>query len=78
MAYYNNNEVSENMVFVTDVNDTASDILDELRPEYIRLAEYIEENIPNGRLRSLALTNLEQSLMWAVNATVHADEKDLT
>lgn len=32
------------------------------------LIKYIEENVPAGRHRSVALTNYEQAAMWAVKA----------
>lgn len=32
--------------------------------------EAIEQNEPSTRERSLAITNLEQSLMWAIKAVV--------
>lgn len=37
------------------------------------LAEFIEEFCPNSREKSLALTNLEQSVMWA-NASIARNE----
>lgn len=32
------------------------------------LINYIEENVPSNRQRSIALTNYEQAAMWAVKA----------
>jgi len=32
------------------------------------LMEYIRENVPENRQRSIALTNYEQAAMWAVKA----------
>jgi hypothetical protein len=32
---------------------------------YKRLKDLIEEKLPNSRERSLALTNIEQGMLWA-------------
>lgn len=32
------------------------------------ILEYIRENVPENRARSIALTNYEQAAMWAVKA----------
>jgi len=32
------------------------------------LIEYIEKSVPDGRRKSIALTNYEQAAMWAVKA----------
>lgn len=37
----------------------------ELRQDYIHLAEMVIRKVPVGRERSLALTALQESLMWA-------------
>lgn len=34
-----------------------------------RLAHFLDANVPSGREKSLAITNLEQSMMWA-NAAI--------
>lgn len=41
-------------------------VIEGLRGEFIELGELIEDICPSTRERSLAITNLEQSLMWAV------------
>lgn len=33
-----------------------------------QLMEYLRENVPDNRCRSIALTNYEQAAMWAVKA----------
>lgn len=40
--------------------------IEALREDFIELAESIEDVCPESRERSLAITNLEQALMWAV------------
>lgn len=48
--------------------------MDLLRARALTLAEDIIETCPNNRARSLALTNLQQAKMWAVQAI--ADEEE--
>lgn len=69
--------VSANMEYVEDVSDTATDVCDEFRQEFINLADKIESVLPYSRPRELALTNLETALMWTINATVHTPENEL-
>lgn len=42
--------------------------VDEIKRRTEELIQYITENIPDGRRRSIALTNYEQAAMWAVKA----------
>jgi hypothetical protein len=37
----------------------------EVRGGCRRLAGYINENVPDGREKSLAITSLEETMMWA-------------
>jgi len=48
---------------------------EELRSSAKTLAELISKNCPESRERSLALTNLQQSIMWA-NASIAINEKE--
>lgn len=45
----------------------------ELRLMAIELARMIDANCPDSREKSLAITNLEQSVMWA-NASIARNE----
>lgn len=50
------------------------DRITKLRQAYTQLHDAIEENMPsNSREKSLAITNLEVSAMWAVKAVVLND-----
>ncbi len=42
-----------------------------------RLAENISANCPESREKSLALTNLQQAVMWA-NASIAINETEIT
>lgn len=44
-----------------------------LRDWALHFAQYIDENVPECREKSLALTNLEQCVMWA-NAAIARHE----
>jgi hypothetical protein len=44
-----------------------------VRAKAKELAHLIDEQVPNGREKSLAMTNLEQAVMWA-NAGIARNE----
>ncbi len=46
-----------------------------LRDKAKELATLIEESCPNSREKSVAITNLQQSVMWA-NASIAINEKE--
>ncbi len=46
--------------------DQEINVIEELRESAIELGDHIEQVCPQSRERSLAITNLEQALMWAV------------
>jgi hypothetical protein len=45
---------------------------DSLRAEIRKTADYILSNIPSGRHQSLALTSLQETMMWC-NAAIAMD-----
>ena len=47
--------------------------IDRLREAYSTLQEAIQETAPASRERSVALTELETSAMWAIKAVVYND-----
>jgi|GEM_PF-2100473 len=51
-----------------DFNPTGNPVVDEIKRRADELDAYIRANVPDNRHRSIALTNLEQSAMWAVKA----------
>jgi len=42
-----------------------------IRRQFEQLAYFCKNELPEGREKSLALTNLEQASMWAVKAETH-------
>ncbi len=51
-----------------DFNPSGSDVVAETKRLTEELMDYIRQNVPENRCRSLALTNYEQAAMWAVKA----------
>lgn len=45
--------------------DDAAALMTTMAEDFIDLAQIVQDHTPEGREQSLALTNLEQSLMWA-------------
>lgn len=43
-----------------------------VRGRCLELAEFINENVPEGREKSLAVTHLEETLFWATAAIARA------
>lgn len=46
-----------------------------LRAKAREFAQFIEDNCPDSREKSVALTNLQQTVMWA-NASIAINEKE--
>jgi hypothetical protein len=61
-------EVANRFRFHPATPDTGQ-VHDAVRLHHGDLAEWIEENVPDSRERSLALTSLQESMMWC-NAAV--------
>ncbi len=51
-----------------DFNPSGSDVVAEIKRRTDELMEYLRENVPDNRCRSIAITNYEQAAMWAVKA----------
>ena len=51
-----------------DFNPSGSDVVAEIKQRTESLMEYIRNNAPENRQRSIALPNYEQAAMWAVKA----------
>lgn len=46
-------------------SETGASHIEYLRVRFSNLAETVNDVVPDGREKSLALTNLEQALFWA-------------
>ena len=51
-----------------DFNPSGSDAVHIIKRKTEDLLQYIRDNVPENRARSIALTNYEQAAMWAVKA----------
>jgi hypothetical protein len=49
-------------------NPSKNEVVDGIKSKTEELFEYIRENVPDNRCRSIAITNYEQAAMWAVKA----------
>lgn len=58
---------SESKTF-RDFNPSGNEVVDEIKRRTDELISYIEANVPEGRRRSVAVTNYEQAAMWGVKA----------
>jgi hypothetical protein len=54
-----------------EFNPTSNPVVDEIKARTDEVMAYIRDNVPEGRRRSLALTNYEQAAMWAVKSVFH-------
>lgn len=53
---------------LADFNPSGLSVVDETKRLTDKLMNYINANVPAGRERSIAITNIEQGAMWAVKA----------
>lgn len=53
---------------IPSFNPSGKDEVAAIKEMTERLMDYIRENVPENRQRSIALTNYEQAAMWAVKA----------
>ena len=56
-----------------EFNPSNDEVVDNIKRMVNELAEYVQENVPDNRRRSIALTNFEQGSMWAVKANFYDD-----
>ena len=73
-------ETEKRLTLYPPVNDKVSRKMDRIRKELIHLGEFLEEELPQGRELSLALTKLEELTFFSIAAiarnqeTVEVDE----
>lgn len=49
-------------------NPSGSEVVAAIKAKTEDLLNYLRDNVPDGRARSIAITNYEQAAMWAVKA----------
>lgn len=57
-----------NETTIPSFNPSGKDEVASIKEMTEALMEYIRQNVPENRQRSIALTNYEQAAMWAVKA----------
>jgi hypothetical protein len=57
-----------NETTLPDFNPSQNEAVAGIKRRTEELMQYIRENVPDNRCRSIALTNYEQAAMWAVKA----------
>ncbi len=57
-----------NETTIPEFNPSGSDVVAGIKQRTEDLMDYLRDNVPENRCRSLALTNYEQAAMWAVKA----------
>lgn len=60
--------MSDKETTIPTFNPSGKAQVDEIKRRTEDLMDYIRENVPDNRRRSIALTNYEQAAMWAVKA----------
>lgn len=53
---------------IPSFNPSGSEVVAEVKRLTEQLLDYVRENVPSNRERSIAVTNYEQAAMWAVKA----------
>lgn len=53
---------------IPSFNPSGSEVVAEIKRRTEELLNYVRENVPHNRERSIAVTNYEQAAMWAVKA----------
>lgn len=57
-----------NETTIPNFNPSGSDVVAGIKARTEDLMQYLRDNVPDNRCRSIALTNYEQAAMWAVKA----------
>lgn len=58
----------ESATTIPSFNPSGSEVVAEIKARTEDLLTFIREKVPEGRCRSIAITNYEQAAMWAVKA----------
>lgn len=53
---------------IPSFNPSGSEVVAEIKARTEGLLDFIRDNVPNNRERSIGITNYEQAAMWAVKA----------
>lgn len=56
----------EKVTTIPAFNPSGNEVVAEIKKRTEELLEYVQNNVPDGRRKAIALTNYEQAAMWAV------------
>lgn len=59
---------AEKVTTIPGFNPSGSEVVAEIKRRAEELMNYVEENVPSNRRRSIGLTELEGAAMWLVKA----------
>lgn len=62
------NALADTATTLPQFNPSNSDVVAGIKSRTEELMQFLRDNVPDNRHRSLALTNYEQAAMWAVKA----------
>jgi hypothetical protein len=58
----------EKVTTIPNFNPSGNEVVAKIKSMTEELIQFVEDNVPDGRRKALALTNYEQAAMWAVKA----------
>lgn len=67
-------DIENRFAFHPATNDEKRDAHTSVRQNCRRLADFLNENLPEGREKSLAITKLEESMYWGNAALARAGD----
>jgi hypothetical protein len=62
------NAMADKETTIPSFNPSGKSEVDAIKEMTETLMQYLRDNVPDNRCRSIALTNFEQAAMWAVKA----------
>ena len=60
--------MGEKVATIPGFNPSGNEVVTKIKAMTEELIQFVEDNVPDGRRKALALTNYEQAAMWAVKA----------
>lgn len=69
---------THNLNYITGIPADFTDRMTKVRQAFITLESEIEDQLPHTRESSLAWTNLEQALMWAIKSLCIESQKNVS
>lgn len=64
----------EDTMYPVEVDEIRRQMMDTMSGVFAETLREIEDGVPAGRYRALAVTALEESAMWAIKGMTHASD----